>query len=81
MVYNGEWRELRYDPACERLYYGDDEKYFRKPYNFLKYHFEVSLTRVLPGHLWGRGQGGRSLLMEMDALLRKILFPVEFTGG
>lgn len=40
-VYNGEWRELRYDPACERLYYGEDEKYFRKPYNFLKYHFEV----------------------------------------
>ncbi|XP_073936109.1 complement component C8 alpha chain [Castor canadensis] len=39
-IYNGEWRELRYDPACERLYYGDDEKYFRKPYNFLKYHFE-----------------------------------------
>ncbi|KAM6174057.1 complement component C8 alpha chain [Erethizon dorsatum] len=41
LVYNGEWRELRYDPACERLYYGDDEKYFRKPYNFLKYHFEA----------------------------------------
>uniref|UniRef100_A0A673TCX7 Complement C8 alpha chain n=1 Tax=Suricata suricatta TaxID=37032 RepID=A0A673TCX7_SURSU len=40
-VYNGEWRELRYDAACERLYYGDDEKYFRKPYNFLKYHFEA----------------------------------------
>ncbi|XP_024612012.1 complement component C8 alpha chain [Neophocaena asiaeorientalis asiaeorientalis] len=40
-VYNGEWRELRYDPTCERLYYGDDEKYFRKPYNFLKYHFEA----------------------------------------
>eukprot|EP00069_Balaena_mysticetus_P014139 bmy_01547T0 len=40
-VYNGEWRELRYDSTCERLYYGDDEKYFRKPYNFLKYHFEA----------------------------------------
>ncbi|XP_037004426.2 complement component C8 alpha chain isoform X2 [Artibeus jamaicensis] len=40
-VYNGEWRELRYDPACERLYYGDDEKYFRKPYNFLMYRFEA----------------------------------------
>ncbi|XP_057641208.1 complement component C8 alpha chain [Chionomys nivalis] len=39
-VYNGEWRKLQYDPVCERLYYGDDEKYFRKPYNFLKYHFE-----------------------------------------
>ncbi|XP_045060068.2 complement component C8 alpha chain isoform X2 [Desmodus rotundus] len=41
MVYNGEWRELRYDPACERLYYGDDEKYFRKPYNFLMYRFQA----------------------------------------
>ncbi|EPY78786.1 complement component C8 alpha chain [Camelus ferus] len=50
-VYNGEWRELRYDSACERLYYGDDEKYFRKPYNFLKYHFEVPLH--LPPHLLG----------------------------
>nr|KAF6504172.1 complement C8 alpha chain [Rousettus aegyptiacus] len=40
-VYNGEWRELRYDAACEHLYYGDDEKYFRKPYNILTYHFEA----------------------------------------
>ncbi|NXU41876.1 CO8A protein, partial [Drymodes brunneopygia] len=38
-VYNGEWRELRYDAACERLHYGDDEKYFRKPYNFHLYQF------------------------------------------
>ncbi|XP_065529322.1 complement component C8 alpha chain isoform X1 [Lathamus discolor] len=38
-VYNGEWRELKYDAACERLYYGDDEKYFRKPYNFHIYQF------------------------------------------
>ncbi|NXI49816.1 CO8A protein, partial [Chloroceryle aenea] len=38
-VYNGEWRELKYDAACEHLYYGDDEKYFRKPYNFHIYQF------------------------------------------
>ncbi|NXU47260.1 CO8A protein, partial [Turnix velox] len=38
-VYNGEWRELKYDAACERLYYGEDEKYFRKPYNFHIYQF------------------------------------------
>ncbi|NXM69922.1 CO8A protein, partial [Serilophus lunatus] len=38
-VYNGEWRELKYDAACERLYYGDDEMYFRKPYNFHIYQF------------------------------------------
>ncbi|XP_025960664.2 complement component C8 alpha chain [Dromaius novaehollandiae] len=38
-VYNGEWRELKYNSACEHLYYGDDEKYFRKPYNFHIYQF------------------------------------------
>ncbi|KAK2543174.1 complement component C8 alpha chain [Columba livia] len=38
-VYNGEWRELKYDTTCERLYYGDDEKFFRKPYNFHIYQF------------------------------------------
>lgn len=38
-VYNGEWRELRYDSVCERLYYNDDEKYFRKPYNIHSYKF------------------------------------------
>ncbi|NWQ77166.1 CO8A protein, partial [Columbina picui] len=38
-VYNGEWRELKYDAACEHLYYGDDEKFFRKPYNFHIYQF------------------------------------------
>ncbi|MEE6495047.1 hypothetical protein FKM82_001937 [Ascaphus truei] len=38
-VYNGEWREMRYDPACEQLYYAADEKYFRKPYNFHVYKF------------------------------------------
>ncbi|KFP57431.1 Complement component C8 alpha chain, partial [Cathartes aura] len=38
-VYNGDWRELKYDAACEHLYYGDDEKYFRKPYNFHIYQF------------------------------------------
>lgn len=43
-MYNGEWRELQYDAACERLYYGDDEKYFRKPYNFHIYQFLVSAS-------------------------------------
>ncbi|XP_009900493.2 complement component C8 alpha chain [Dryobates pubescens] len=38
-VYNGEWRELKYNAVCEQLYYGDDEKYFRKPYNFHAYQF------------------------------------------
>ncbi|XP_077306764.1 complement component C8 alpha chain [Lithobates pipiens] len=41
-VYNGDWRELRYDPTCEEMYYATDEKYFRKPYNYHLYQF---LTR------------------------------------
>lgn len=45
-VYNGEWRELRYDPTCEQMYYATDEKYFRKPYNFHIYQF---LTRADTG--------------------------------
>ncbi|KAL0604307.1 Complement component C8 alpha chain [Plecturocebus cupreus] len=51
-VYNGEWRELRYDPTCERLYYGDDEKYFRKPYNFLTYHFEALADTGIASELY-----------------------------
>ncbi|XP_032272583.1 complement component C8 alpha chain [Phoca vitulina] len=51
-VYNGEWRELRYDPTCEHLYYGEDEKYFRKPYNFLKYHFEALADTRLSSELY-----------------------------
>ncbi|KAK2107299.1 Complement component C8 alpha chain [Saguinus oedipus] len=51
-VYNGEWRELRYDPTCERLYYGDDEKYFRKPYNFLTYHFEALADTEIASELY-----------------------------
>ncbi|KAB0389352.1 hypothetical protein E2I00_013053, partial [Balaenoptera physalus] len=51
-VYNGEWRELRYDSTCERLYYGDDEKYFRKPYNFLKYHFEALADTTVSSELY-----------------------------
>ncbi|KAL2097287.1 hypothetical protein ACEWY4_006494 [Coilia grayii] len=38
-VYNGEWRQLTYDAYCENLYYNDDEKYYRRPYNFHSYRF------------------------------------------
>lgn len=40
-VYNGDWRDLRYDSECERLYYNDDEKYFRIPYNVFLYRIEA----------------------------------------
>ncbi|XP_021505784.1 complement component C8 alpha chain isoform X1 [Meriones unguiculatus] len=51
-VYNGDWRRLRYDPTCERFYYGDDEKYFRKPYNFLKYHFEALADTLISSEFY-----------------------------
>lgn len=40
-IYNGEWRKLAYDAFCEHLGYEDDEKYYRKPYNFLSYQLMV----------------------------------------
>ncbi|XP_062850535.1 complement component C8 alpha chain [Trichomycterus rosablanca] len=43
-IYNGEWRMLTYDAFCENLYYSDDEKYFRMPYNFLSYRLVAQST-------------------------------------
>lgn len=40
-VYNGEWRKFIYDSFCENLHYRDDEKNYRKPYNFHTYRFVV----------------------------------------
>ncbi|KAF0880137.1 CO8A protein, partial [Crocuta crocuta] len=71
MVYNGEWRELRYDPACERLYYGDDEKYFRKPYNFLKYHFEALADTKFSSELYS----------DAKELLSKVKNDMSVSGG
>lgn len=38
-VYNGEWRKFTYDAFCENLHYNEDEKNYRKPYNYHTYHF------------------------------------------
>lgn len=40
-VYNGEWRKFTYDALCESLQYRDDEKNYRKPYNYHSYRFVV----------------------------------------
>lgn len=45
-VYNGEWRKLIYDPFCENLHYNEDEKNYRKPYNFHTYRFMVRYCTV-----------------------------------
>lgn len=40
-VYNGEWRKFLYDSFCENLHYNEDEKNYRKPYNYHAYRFVV----------------------------------------
>ncbi|XP_045906885.1 complement component C8 alpha chain [Micropterus dolomieu] len=43
-VYNGEWRKFIYDSFCENLHYNDDEKNYRKPYNYHTYRFLAQAT-------------------------------------
>ncbi|XP_029474062.1 complement component C8 alpha chain [Rhinatrema bivittatum] len=74
-VYNGEWRDLKYDPACERLYYGDDEKHFRKPYNFHLYQF---LAHADSGFSSAFYEDARDLL---DAIKRDTSSSLGFTLG
>lgn len=50
-VYNGEWRKFTYDAFCESLQYRDDEKNYRKPYNYHSYRFVVLLNCSLLRHV------------------------------
>uniref|UniRef100_A0A672U0I4 Complement C8 alpha chain n=1 Tax=Strigops habroptila TaxID=2489341 RepID=A0A672U0I4_STRHB len=80
-VYNGEWRELKYDAACERLYYGDDEKYFRKPYNFHIYQF---LAHADSGFTFEFYDDSKDLLdaLKSDKFKTKgFTFGIGSTGG
>ncbi|XP_044076844.1 complement component C8 alpha chain [Siniperca chuatsi] len=43
-VYNGEWRKFVYDSFCENLHYNEDEKNYRKPYNYHTYRFVAQAT-------------------------------------
>ncbi|KAI3375223.1 hypothetical protein L3Q82_021720 [Scortum barcoo] len=38
-VYNGDWRKFNYDAFCENLHFNEDEKNYRKPYNYHTYRF------------------------------------------
>ncbi|XP_043861206.1 complement component C8 alpha chain isoform X1 [Dromiciops gliroides] len=49
-IYNGDWKSLRYDAVCENLDY--DEKYFRRPYNFIKYQFETQAQYDFHSHFY-----------------------------
>ncbi|XP_063284065.1 complement component C8 alpha chain [Pelobates fuscus] len=72
-IYNGEWRELKYDPTCEQMYYADDEKYFRKPYNFHVYKF---LARADTGLAFEVFEDSRELL---NAIKRGGSFSLGFS--
>ncbi|XP_077882468.1 complement component C8 alpha chain isoform X2 [Ictidomys tridecemlineatus] len=83
LVYNGEWRKLQYDPTCERLYYGEDEKYFQKPYNFLKYHFEKYsfmriFTKVQTAHFKMRRQ---NIMLDEGMLQSLMELPEQYNYG
>ncbi|XP_026231096.1 complement component C8 alpha chain [Anabas testudineus] len=43
-VYNGDWRKFTYDAFCENLHYSEDDKNYRKPYNYHTYHFVAQAT-------------------------------------
>uniref|UniRef100_A0A672YPD6 MACPF domain-containing protein n=1 Tax=Sphaeramia orbicularis TaxID=375764 RepID=A0A672YPD6_9TELE len=43
-VYNGEWRKFTYDSFCENLHYNEEDKNFRKPYNYHTYRFVAQAT-------------------------------------
>uniref|UniRef100_A0A667ZDJ8 Complement C8 alpha chain n=1 Tax=Myripristis murdjan TaxID=586833 RepID=A0A667ZDJ8_9TELE len=43
-VYNGDWRKFTYDLFCESLQYREDEKNYRKPYNYHAYRFMAEAT-------------------------------------
>ncbi|KAL3054703.1 hypothetical protein OYC64_017608 [Pagothenia borchgrevinki] len=43
-IYNGEWRKFLYDAFCENLHYNEDEKNYRKPYNYHTYHLVAQAT-------------------------------------
>ncbi|KAG8437081.1 hypothetical protein GDO86_007964 [Hymenochirus boettgeri] len=74
-IYNGEWREQRYEPVCEEMYYSDDEKYLRKPYNFHIYQF---LARADTGMSLEIYQDSTDLV---NAIKRDFSFSFQYTIG
>ncbi|KAK5859578.1 hypothetical protein PBY51_021128 [Eleginops maclovinus] len=58
-VYNGEWRKFLYDAFCENLHYNEDEKNYRKPYNYHTYHFVAQAT----------SEGSQEYYEDMTSLL------------
>ncbi|XP_071347821.1 complement component C8 alpha chain [Trachinotus anak] len=58
-VYNGEWRKFTYDSFCEKLSYNEEDKNYRKPYNYHNYRFVAHAT----------SQGSHEFYEDMASLL------------
>lgn len=59
-VYNGGWRKFIYDSFCENLHYNEEEKNYRKPYNYHTYRFVAEAT----------SEGSREYFNDVMSLLK-----------
>ncbi|XP_038650298.1 complement component C8 alpha chain-like [Scyliorhinus canicula] len=80
-VYNGDWRELRYDSECEHLYYNDNEKYFRKPYNLFKYRFEAIADSGFTTEVFNDAQSLATAERNLDSVEMEFGLKINFNRG
>ncbi|XP_034558937.1 complement component C8 alpha chain [Notolabrus celidotus] len=70
-VYNGEWRKFIYDALCENLRYNEEEKNYRKPYNYHAYRFVAE----------ARSEGSHEYYEDMVSLLQARKEMDSFNAG
>lgn len=70
-VYNGEWRKFTYDAFCENLHYNEDDKNYRKPYNYHTYYFVAQ----------ARSEGSHEYFEDMVSLLNARKTMSSHNGG
>uniref|UniRef100_A0A672H8H9 Complement C8 alpha chain n=1 Tax=Salarias fasciatus TaxID=181472 RepID=A0A672H8H9_SALFA len=70
-VYNGEWRKIHLRCFCENLHYNEDDKNYRKPYNYHTYHFVAQ----------ARSEGSRQYYEDMVSLLNARKTTSSHNGG
>ncbi|GLD51328.1 complement component C8 alpha chain [Lates japonicus] len=70
-VYNGDWRKFSYDSFCENLHYSEDNKNYRKPYNYHAYRFVAEAT----------SEGSHEYYEDMASLLKARKTMSSFNAG
>ncbi|XP_075037833.1 complement component C8 alpha chain [Mixophyes fleayi] len=80
-IYNGEWREMRYDPTCEQMYYAADEKYFRKPYNFHVYQFMTRADTGMSSEVYENSNDVLNAVKEGNSFNGGVSFTVAPAGS